>query len=1149
MALIDSRYARRRAHRGLKLRNHRRITLEVLEPRRLLTGPQVESLVPAANSHTAPLDTDVSVIYDQALDPGSVSDATLAVHAMQSGRLLEPADAFAVSGNTITVDPAADFKPGELIRVTSTTGIENLGGEGSPAARTWQFRTEVTAGSGVFRDSGQDLGEAITFTVELGDLDGDGDLDVFAGKFGSANAVWFNDGNGYLVDSGQDIAGLEVAALALGDLDGDGDLDAFVGDGFDQSRPNQVWLNDGQGHFDDSGQRLGSSATANVALGDLDGDGDLDAFVVNGNWSTGMPNTVWLNDGQGHFDDSGQRLGNFHTQDVALGDLDGDGDLDAVVTNDYRRQEPSKLWLNDGQGGFTDVGGQTLGSLLSMSVALGDLDGDGDLDVFIANSDDPNTVWLNNGQARFIDSGQRLGGQASSFAVEFGDLDGDGDLDAFIGNTWSNQVFLNDGQGHFHDSGQWLGDTGTEDVAFGDLDGDGDLDAVVATFFDPGFDGKVWMNQVASPLLDPEPLQTVGTDNTVSWSAVPNADAYFVELDDDPAFASPDDQSGWITGTSHTFSNLAAGETYYYRAKSRESTPGDPGSWTQTTQVEWQTDMLADTVATAEGDVVLGPRPSIDTVGSTETEFVGENRGRLNAYLATHDATLTQIEFFLDVPESTPIEFVVFQGDSNFGGEYQRLHSMVLADSGTGPGFRASGSIAVPLQAGRHYMIGAAWQGSVTYYWGDGADVVFGTHVGTVGVGAYPAPELPGRPAPRTTAYYLRLTSTQGMPFVDNGSVTSAPITPEPLGRWDTLNFHATVEANTLLSVEVLPATGSTPIPGYEDVPGGVDLGGIVEPSVRLRANLATTDPGVTPALHDWTIGWNAPGDLIESSWSDVESSTQMAGVVGRYVFYNGSSFDGNDPDPNREDDRAIATDKRALLPGETAGFANYTSYDRGINGIMIDIAGLSDVPNTADFQFRVGNSDDPQGWDDAPEPARVTWRPSQGAGISDRVTILWDDYAICRQWLQVTVLPTAVTGLDEADVFYFGNSIAETGNSAVDARVNAVDALLTRNNPRTFLTPAPIYFDYDHNRDARVNATDLLLARNNQTHALSALELIRVPDPGTAANAVRPGERDGAREAPWVYEIEPTGSNRRLAAESDPFQEAVEALLATERP
>ena len=88
--------------------------------------------------------------------------------------------------------------------------------------------------------------------------------------------------------------------------------------------------------------------------------------------------------------DSGQALGDRNSFSVALGDLDGDGDLDAWVAN---VGGSDAVWINDGTGTFTDSG-LKLGTGASVSVALGDLDGDGDIDAWIANLGEPDTVWL-----------------------------------------------------------------------------------------------------------------------------------------------------------------------------------------------------------------------------------------------------------------------------------------------------------------------------------------------------------------------------------------------------------------------------------------------------------------------------------------------------------------------------------------------------------------------------------------------------------------------------------------------------------------------------------------------------------------------------------------------------------------------------------
>jgi len=262
------------------------------------------------------------------------------------------------------------------------------------------------------------------------------------------------------------------------------------------------------------------------------------------------------------------------------------------------------------------------------------------------------------------------------------------------------------------------------------------------------------------------------------------------------------------------------------------------------------------------------------------------------------------------------------------------------------------------------------------------------------------------------------------------------------------------------------------------------------------------------------------------------------ASVAGRWVFYNNSAFDGDNPAANADDDIALATDKQALMPGDVATFANYTSYSLGINGVMIDLAGLAGdvVPNADDFTFYVGNNEDPAGWIEAPAPANVTLRRGAGVDGSDRVSIVFDDYAIKKEWLQVTLLAAGV-GLPADDVFYFGNAVAEGGNSGGNAQVTTTDLLLARNNPRNFLDPAAIDFGYDYNRDERVNSTDVLLARNNQTNFLTALALIDLSGLDGAAAA----EASPASDVSWLLEFDPADEASQKPKSS---ADAVDRLL-----
>jgi Tol biopolymer transport system component len=287
-------------------------------------------------------------------------------------------------------------------------------------------------GYGTFIDSGQKLTQ-YGHGVGLADFDSDGDLDAFISCHNSVvpSKIYVNDGDGNLQDTGQDLGDRSVSAVEVNllDLNGDGYMDVHVTYYDPSGLPDKIYLNDGTGNFSDSSISLDEET---IAWGDLDGDGDIDYFGKR--WKTGY--VVQRNDGSGHFSE-GWQLADSQTTvgGVALADFDGDGDLDALVTNGFRDtgSHPSRLFLNDGSGQFVDSG-LNLNETMGAELAVGDLDNDGDLDVFVTNMDRPNQVWLNDG-GEFIDSGLRLGKATDlSGKPSLGDLDGDGDLDVFVGN-------------------------------------------------------------------------------------------------------------------------------------------------------------------------------------------------------------------------------------------------------------------------------------------------------------------------------------------------------------------------------------------------------------------------------------------------------------------------------------------------------------------------------------------------------------------------------------------------------------------------------------------------------------------------------------------------------------------------------------------
>ena len=392
-------------------------------------------LLPPANGGTSPVGATVSIEFSEMISPATVTSRTFSVMGSQSGHLT---GTYVVSDGHILFDPATTLHAGEWLQASLTTDIANMAG-GSPSQPTvWNLLVGPRFGPEEFFNRVELINNGAVWSIQLGDLDEDADIDVLIGTVGGNRAA-FNNGNDIYSYNGLGLFGLTgTTENVLGDVDGDGDLD-FLNIHFGFSPQSDVWifLNDGSGVFA-QGDTLPYTGWPfrSAALGDLDGDGDLDAFI-----GGTQRNTVWLNDGNGNFTDSGQALGSSDTWEVELGDLDNDGDLDAFGAN--VNNLPNETWLNDGSGTFSL--GQQLGASHSNAVALGDFNRDGFLDAFVGNSFSTpvDRIWLNDGTGTLVDSGLMLGSD-DTFDAAIGDYRGDGTLDIFTteqgGTLWQHNV-------------------------------------------------------------------------------------------------------------------------------------------------------------------------------------------------------------------------------------------------------------------------------------------------------------------------------------------------------------------------------------------------------------------------------------------------------------------------------------------------------------------------------------------------------------------------------------------------------------------------------------------------------------------------------------------------------------------------------------
>lgn len=282
--------------------------------------------------------------------------------------------------------------------------------------------------------------------VAFADVDGDGDLDVIAALEGDENRLYLNDGTGKLTwkKGVFKAAKHDTEHVRVADFDGDGHIDVIFVAEDDQTH--EYYLGNGDGTFRDASDRLLAMSEGNgLDVGDVNGDGLPD--IVVGNSGEHGQNFLWINDPQrpGHFiDRTRENLPqvNDATQGIKLADLNGDGHLDMLVANEI---PPNRLLINDGTGVFTEHPEQLdlLVPLETREVFTADVDGDGDLDIVYANLTSNAGAWdkdpqlrilINDGDANFTDeTAERLPTNTfSTWAATFMDFDHDGHPDLLL---------------------------------------------------------------------------------------------------------------------------------------------------------------------------------------------------------------------------------------------------------------------------------------------------------------------------------------------------------------------------------------------------------------------------------------------------------------------------------------------------------------------------------------------------------------------------------------------------------------------------------------------------------------------------------------------------------------------------------------------
>ena len=285
------------------------------------------------------------------------------------------------------------------------------------------------------------------------------------------------------------LPGVAYSSVACGDFNNDGKTDVLLtGTGGSFSGICQVWQNQSIGLFTNLNAALRGISSSAVARGDFDNDGRSDLLLtgfagVDGNNFPIYLSQVWHNPGNGTFTNVQAGLPGVDTGAVALGDFDNDGNLDILLTGYSATGAVAQVWRNLDNGTFTNINAGLPGVLYS-SVAWGDFDRDGLLDILLTGTPDGfgstaiSQLWRNLGNGTFAKVSTDLPG-VSQGAVAWGDFDQDGRLDILLtgfANTGSVcQVWRNLGNGSFANINAGLPGVYRSSVALGDYDNDGKL--------------------------------------------------------------------------------------------------------------------------------------------------------------------------------------------------------------------------------------------------------------------------------------------------------------------------------------------------------------------------------------------------------------------------------------------------------------------------------------------------------------------------------------------------------------------------------------------------------------------------------------------------------------------------------------------------
>lgn len=442
----------------------------------LAAQPTIAGVSPTLNRTDAPRNADVVTSFSSNMK--TPQTGSIVVRGSYTG--VKGGSVYGGGSTQLTFDPTYDFRAGEQVEVSLTTGLQDASSTPLAAPYVYRFRAATVASPGTFQSEQYLTANNVSDAAAAGDFDGDGDIDFATAMVNGQNVVYFNDGAaGFSSYANWGTGTDDSFFIRAADMNGDGISDLVVLE-FTRLR---VYLGSSSGTL-----MLSESKTwqpkvcSTLSLADMNGDGAIDVVIGCTN-DQGYRPAVILGNGNGTLGTSIVFASNtINYWAVETADLDNDGDIDVMLA----QESLVEYYLNDGAGNMTLLNTSTFGTSLQIEdIELFDIDKDGDIDCMISAYNSECRYGLNDGSGNFGSWTTINSSKVTSLAT--GDFDGDGYIDVVAVSRAA--------QSPFGTRSIWFNNTGTigvsgaislasgptSAVALADFDGDRMLDLAVAT--------------------------------------------------------------------------------------------------------------------------------------------------------------------------------------------------------------------------------------------------------------------------------------------------------------------------------------------------------------------------------------------------------------------------------------------------------------------------------------------------------------------------------------------------------------------------------------------------------------------------------------------------------------------------------------------